>query len=81
MALNGTMNKILNSDNFNDCKCIKYDNFSSVNFNLAILENNFHAYLIPVCKYTPTMFHKYILNYKFNNKLNNKLNNTIFSKK
>ena len=54
-------------------KCVKYDNFRSANFNLNILGNNFETNLIPVCKYTPNIFHKYILNYK--------LNNTIFNDK
>lgn len=73
------INKNSNSSNINNnttnniCKCVKYDNFRSANFNLNILGNNFETNLIPVCKYTPTMFHKYILNYK--------LNNTIFNGK
>jgi len=70
---NNINNNTNNNINNNNCKCVKYDNFRSANFNLNILGNNFETNLIPVCKYTPIMFHKYILNYK--------LNNTIFNGK
>ena len=62
-------NSNTNSTNINDCKCVKYNDFRSVNFNLNILGNNFQTKIIPICKYTPTMFHKYILNYKLNNSI------------
>ena len=58
-----------NNNNIKDCKCVKYDYFKNENFNLNILGNNLKTILIPVCKYTPTMFHKYILNYKLDNSI------------
>jgi hypothetical protein len=65
------INKNFNSPNINtkDCKCVKYNDLRSANFNLNILGNNFKTILIPVCKYTPIMFHKYILNYKLDNSI------------
>lgn len=63
------INKNTNSTDINNCKCVKYNDFRSANFNLNILGNNFQTNLIPICKYTPTMFHKYILNYKLDNSI------------
>jgi hypothetical protein len=68
---NNTNNTNNNNNNIKDCKCVKYDyNYcKNENFNLNILGNNLKTILIPVCKYTPTMFHKYILNYKLDNSI------------
>jgi hypothetical protein len=49
--------------------CVKFDTFTTADLycseNINKYENQ--TTVIPVCKYIPTLFHKYILNYKIRN--------------
>lgn len=49
--------------------CIKFDTFSRANIYCSENVNKFEnpTTVISVCKYVPTLFHKYILNYKIRN--------------